>query len=91
MRLLFFASAIAVLIICDNAADALDKSCRIELRTKNLIGTVRKDSDTPVADEGYQLLMLGGLDFGTKVFGIFYSGLALYIDQDKIVRTDPKH
>jgi hypothetical protein len=75
----------------NDVADTLDKSCWIKLCTNDLIGAICQDSDTPIADKGYQLSVLGRLDLRAQMFCVTDSCLTFNVDQYKIVRPRPEH
>ena len=71
-------------------ADAADEGCGIELGAKDFVGAVGMDSDAPVADEGNELAVLGGLDLGTETLGVMETGLALDVDEDEVEVAGPE-
>ncbi len=61
------------LIFYDDVPNAFDKSCRIELGTKDLIRAVGADGNPPITDKRHDLSVLSGFDLGAKPFRIGYS------------------
>ncbi len=70
---------------CEDVADALNEGFGVELRADDLVRAVGEDGDAPVADEGYELIGVGGFDLGAEGLGDMDAGLAFYVDEDEVV------
>lgn len=70
---------------------SLDERRRVELRAKNLIGAVRQNRDSPVADERHDLFRLSSLDLRAQMFSQRNAAFTFYVDQNKIVMARPEH
>ncbi len=65
--------------------DPLCEGGGVELGADNLVGAVGENGDTPVADEGDELLMLGSFNLGAHAFGRWDTALAFHVDEDQII------
>ena len=78
-------------LFLDDLPNAVDKGSRIEFAADDLVGTIGKHSDPPVAGEGNQLVWLCGFDLRAELLGGWYAALAFDIDEHEVVRACSQH
>lgn len=66
-------------------AYAGQEGLRIEFGSNDVVGAIIQDSHSPIADKSDELARTFGPDLRAQRFGVVYGGLALDIDQNKIV------
>lgn len=69
----------------EHGSDAFDEGFGVELGAEDLVGAVGEDGYAPVADEGYELARIGGLDGGAEEFCFVDAFLPFYVDEDEVV------
>ena len=79
------------LLFRDDVLDPANEGLRVKFSANDLVRAVRKDSDAPIAHEGYQLFGLRGLDLGAEMLGVWDAGLSFDVDQDEIIVAGPEH
>ena len=71
-------------VIFEGLADAGDEGGGVEFGAENLVGAVGEDGDAPVAEEGDELVVMRGLDFGAEPLGGVDALFAFDVDEDEV-------
>ena len=70
----------------EGSADAFDEGGGVELGAEDFVGAVGEDGDAPVAEEGDELVVMRGLDFGAEPLGGVDALFAFDVDEYEVER-----
>ena len=77
--------------VVEGGVDAGDEGGGVELGADDFVRAVGEGGYTPVADEGYELAVVGGFDFGAEALSESDALFAFNVYDDEIERPAVEH